>query len=339
MKNIILSLVVFMLYSCSKEQQYVSISGDFSRYNATEFVIVSPLYSKTVKLDSNGRFNDTLMIKNKGYFKLLINQEQMPLFLDKGYNLKIDIVQQDTIKKIRFKGNGSEENNVLAEKVFFLKHELKSPRGFFLLNKADFELAINDFKKKINLMFGDRKQLDSVFVVKEEGSLNRMIEFLESNYEYQSEKFSDIVKGKPSPQFNNYESSNGTKTALNHYKGTPLLIIIWNSTDKDTKEELAILKAKELKIKSKKLKKIYISLDDLMGNDESKKQWLSYTKENSDAIHVIADEGFNSAFIKSYWVNKLPRFILLDEQLTILSAELPNPSNPQFIETINQLLK
>lgn len=339
MKKIILLFSIFVLNSCSKEQNYVSISGDFSRYNINEFVIVSPLYRKIIKLDINGQFSDTLILKNKGYYKLLINQEQIPLFLVNGYNLNINIEHKDDIQKIIYKGKGSKENNILAEKVYYLKYELKSPRGFFLLNNADFSIEINNFKKKIDLMFGNRKELDSVFVAKEEGSLNRMIEFLESNYEIQSEKFSDIAKGKPSPQFYNYESNKGKKIALDSFKGTPLLIIICTSIDKDSKEEIAILKSKELKIKPNNLKKIYISLDESSGNSESKERWHSFTNENGDSIHVLADDSFNSEFIKKYWVNKIPRFILLDEHLTILSSELPNPSNPKFVETINQLLE
>ena len=54
-------------------------------------------------------------------------------------------------------------------------------------------------------------------------------------------------------------------------------------------------------------------------------------------IQLIADNGFNSTFIKDYKINSIPRFILIDPEGNVVNADAPRPSNPQLVELLNSL--
>ena len=54
-------------------------------------------------------------------------------------------------------------------------------------------------------------------------------------------------------------------------------------------------------------------------------------------VQLFADNDFQSKFIKDYVINGIPKFILLDPEGNIVTANAPRPSNSKLIELFNEL--
>jgi hypothetical protein len=54
-------------------------------------------------------------------------------------------------------------------------------------------------------------------------------------------------------------------------------------------------------------------------------------------IQVFADNNWDSAFIQGYLIKGIPKFILLDPQGNIVTANAPRPSNEKLVELFNEL--
>ena len=67
----------------------------------------------------------------------------------------------------------------------------------------------------------------------------------------------------------------------------------------------------------------------------------NWTKLKSEkelgGMQLIADNGFMSQFIQDYKVSGIPRFILIDPNGNIVSADAPRPSNSALINLFNEL--
>ncbi|HAT63123.1 MAG TPA: TlpA family protein disulfide reductase, partial [Flavobacteriaceae bacterium] len=50
------------------------------------------------------------------------------------------------------------------------------------------------------------------------------------------------------------------------------------------------------------------------------------------------DNDWNSKFVKDYYINGIPRFILIDPNGNIVTPDAPRPSNPKLKEMLNGLL-
>ena len=58
-----------------------------------------------------------------------------------------------------------------------------------------------------------------------------------------------------------------------------------------------------------------------------KKTWKQYiNKQKLKGIHLIADQDWQSEFVKTYSVVKIPRAILIDKDGMIINAYAPKPS-------------
>ena len=51
----------------------------------------------------------------------------------------------------------------------------------------------------------------------------------------------------------------------------------------------------------------------------------------------MADNDWNSQFVKDYAIEGIPRFILIDPDGNIVSADAPRPSNPKLVELFKEL--
>ena len=66
--------------------------------------------------------------------------------------------------------------------------------------------------------------------------------------------------------------------------------------------------------------------------------WIEYVKdEKLSGIHLFADNAWNSEFIKSYNINSIPRYLLIDNKGFIISADASRPSDKSLINQINSL--
>lgn len=144
-----------------------------------------------------------------------------------------------------------------------------------------------------------------------------------------------LTKGNPSPVFENYENYNGGTTSLADLKGKYVYIDVWATWCGPCKAEIPFLKEVEAAYHGKNIEFVSISIDQAKDHDAWKKM---VAEKELKGIQLFADKDWSSDFVKNYAINGIPRFILLDTEGNIISADAARPSNPELKETLNELL-
>jgi len=147
------------------------------------------------------------------------------------------------------------------------------------------------------------------------------------------ELLKNLVKGKTSPGFN-FENIDGSMTSLEDLKGKYVYIDVWATWCGPCIAEIPALKELEKSYHGKNIEFVSISVDVY----KDKEKWLKMV-ENKElkGVQLIADKDWNSDFVKQYAIDGIPRFILIDSEGNIISANAPRPSNPEISEMLSRL--
>lgn len=138
-----------------------------------------------------------------------------------------------------------------------------------------------------------------------------------------------------SPLFS-YPDADGKMISLASLRGKYVYIDVWATWCTPCKAEIPFLQKVEQDYKGKNIQFVSLSVDRMA--DQAK--WVSYVKDNElGGIQVMADKDFNSAFIKKYNINSIPRFILIDPEGKIASGDAYRPSDPRLVKQLDELLK
>ncbi len=140
-------------------------------------------------------------------------------------------------------------------------------------------------------------------------------------------KITSMNKGVKSPTFENFESFNGQKVSLNDFLDSYVYIDVWATWCIPCIIQVPYLQELEEEYKTKNIKFVSISVD----IHENKEKWKRMiTTKNFKGIQLLADNDFESKFIKTYNINSIPRFILIDPKGNIVSENAPKPSSPEL---------
>lgn len=143
-----------------------------------------------------------------------------------------------------------------------------------------------------------------------------------------------LAKGSPSPKFVDYENYKGGTTSLDDLKGKFTYIDVWATWCGPCKREIPFLKEVEKKYHGKKIQFLSVSID--VKKDHQK--WKDMIKEKElGGIQLFADNDWNSQFIKDYLIKGIPKFILLDPEGNIVTANAPRPSDKKLISLFDEL--
>ncbi|MGJ8734040.1 MAG: TlpA family protein disulfide reductase [Cellulophaga sp.] len=141
--------------------------------------------------------------------------------------------------------------------------------------------------------------------------------------------------GQPSPEFVDYRNIDGSKTSLKDFKGKYVYIDVWATWCGPCIKQFPFLKKIEEKYHNND-NIVFISLS--VDTDRAYKKWQDYVKgENLGGIQIIADKALQSKFITDYQIKAIPRFILIDPEGKIVSANAPRPSDEKIINLFNSL--
>ncbi|MBD0824937.1 TlpA family protein disulfide reductase [Aestuariibaculum marinum] len=143
-----------------------------------------------------------------------------------------------------------------------------------------------------------------------------------------------VTKGQPSPKFEGYENIDGTTTSLDDLKGKYVYIDVWATWCGPCKAEIPYLKEVEKQYHDKNIEFVSISVDTPNNRDK----WKAMVEEKElGGIQLLADNAFDSKFVQDYLIKGIPRFILLDPQGNIVTANAPRPSNEKLVALFDEL--
>ncbi|EHQ25930.1 TlpA family protein disulfide reductase [Mucilaginibacter paludis] len=147
--------------------------------------------------------------------------------------------------------------------------------------------------------------------------------------------YKNMISRAPAPDFT-YTDINGKQVSLKDLRGKYVYIDVWATWCAPCKAGLPFLAKIEDEYRGKNIQ--FVSLDvDKIAN---KPEWASYVKEhNLPGIQLMADNDFNSDFIRKFNVNSIPRCILIDPAGNIVSGDASDPTSPELRKQLDALVK
>jgi thiol-disulfide isomerase/thioredoxin len=263
-------------------------------------------------------------------------------------NIKTDPIEQEILKQQQTIGfvydnetdfNFSTFYQKLVNKYYREKiWELSENNANIDYNKAFFTVVKEIKSEKIrNAQFND---IESLKLEDVDSYYKNCMEILTDKrlrakitqiYDTVKEKAKTIVKGKPSPKFDNYENYAGGTTSLDDLKGKYVYIDVWATWCIPCIAEIPDLKKLEKAYHGKNIAFVSISVDKL----KNRGKWREMIADKAlKGIQLLADKAFDSDFIMKYYINGIPTFILLDPQGNIVEQDAPRPSNTKVIKQL-----
>lgn len=168
MKQFTILLLALSLFSCKqdKEKTYSVVDGTIENNTAENVVIRGTDFEVKIPISPEGKFSDTLHLKNDGFYTLFVGREMTNIYLEKGQNLSVSLNIAEFDESLKYSGDLANPNNYLAVKYLWNEQNVDY-KELFLLNEEDF----------INKLDADQKTLDSLY----------------STYKITSEKFKKML--------------------------------------------------------------------------------------------------------------------------------------------------
>jgi thiol-disulfide isomerase/thioredoxin len=131
----------------------------------------------------------------------------------------------------------------------------------------------------------------------------------------------ESAPGKSAPAFS-YPDVAGKEHSLSDYRGKVVLIDVWATWCGPCRKEFPSLKKLEEEMRDKEIVFMGISINAL----KDKEKWAKMVEtENLPGIQLLA--GPEDKLSKDYKINAIPRYIVIDKQGNIVSADAPRPSD------------
>ncbi|CAM1357869.1 TlpA family protein disulfide reductase [Tenacibaculum xiamenense] len=335
MKRLIYFAVACLAIVSCKEapKDYVTFSGKITNKNSDSLVVANPKTGKkkVIKVDETGAFSDTLKVET-GLHVIFDGTEQTMAFLKNGNEINLTLDTKEFDETVVFTGKGSDESNFLA-KSSLIEEELMKSDDLFKLPKEEFNAKLKSYEESFQKRLAE-KVLDTTFVASQKQRAEGIKNYISRYYEQVAYINKNLAKGLASPKFVNYENHKGGTTSLDDLKGKYVFIDVWATWCQPCKNEIPHLKKVEEKFHGKNIEFVGISIDQAKDHDA----WKNMVSDKELAgTQLFADNNWNSEFVKSYKINGIPRFILIDPEGNIVNAQAPRPSDAKLVEVLESL--
>ncbi|MNX43382.1 Thiol:disulfide interchange protein TlpA [compost metagenome] len=329
-KLFIAGLVLFStLNVVGQSKKYVTFEANIANRNGDVIKIINNgKIVKTINVNQKGIFKDTLMVDG-GRSRLSDGVETTELFLKNGYDIKLKMDAKQFDESIVYTGKGSLENNILAQRI--LADEKLYDNNIANVNDETFNKLI-DAKKTADASRLNNKKLDPEFVKIETENGADAIAYISQH----RQKALEMAKmnNTPSADFD-YENHKGGKTKLSDLKGKYVYIDLWATWCGPCRAEIPYLQKIEEKYHGKNIEFVSVSVDTPKDHDK----WQKFvTDKQLGGIQLLSDNEWKSAFVTSYNVTGIPRFILIDPKGNIVSSDAARPSSPELQTQLDTLL-
>lgn len=335
MKQLILLFSAILLISCTDTpKNFATFSGKIINKSSDSIVISSRAskYTKTISVNEDGTFSDTLNIKD-GIYSFYDGNESTSIFLKNGYDIQMSLDTKMFDETAKYTGIGSENSNFLAEKSLLTEKLLDV--DFSKLDEKGLQETLNNVKKELNSFIASKKDLDTMV---SNDAIKSIKPMLSSQKKYYGDIIAlkrDLPKGATSPAFENYENHKGGTTSLVDLKGKYVYVDVWATWCGPCRKEIPFLQEVEKEFHGKNIAFVSVSID--RAKDHSKWEKMVADKQLG-GIQLFADKDWKSKFVMDYKINGIPRFILIDPDGNIVSADAPRPSSPDLKTLLNELI-
>ncbi len=349
MKHLLLLILTLSIVGCKNEPEktkdYVTFSGKIIDKNSDSIVIRNDSYSKTIKVNDEGVFKDTLKVET-GIYTFYDGGESTNIYLQNGYDLNMTLDTKMFDETIQYSGRGAETNNYFAKKA--LMEESLYPPSFFDMEEADFRTKVSEINSKLSSFLEQNKDIDSIVYKNEKENIDgfetEIFSFYSKNKEREiarAKEFESFI-GQPSPKFINYENYEGGTTSLADLKGKYVYVDVWATWCGPCIAEIPYLKEVEKQYDGKNIQFVSISVDNGRGYKDqsleaSKEGWRKMIAEKElGGIQLFSDKAWKSDFVTGYKIQGIPRFILIDPRGNVVNADAPRPSSPKLVKLFNE---
>lgn len=282
--------------------------------------------------DDEGIFKDTLNLK-EGLYYLDFGLEYTTVYLKNGYDLAIHIGDFDVFdESIRASGKGKKVNNFLFEQLLEKEATFDDVSA---LEPDEFERSKQHFlesqQKKLNKLSLISFKISDVLKEK----LTDEIEEFDLYYQqlYSFKQSTDTIK--TAPNFSGKDVT-GKVFSLSDFRGQLVYIDVWTSWCTPCIKEVPHFQQLISDYMHDDIQFVGISLDCPEHIDNWKEALLEH---QLNGIQLIADSCFESSIAQDYFINSIPRFILVDENGGVIDIDAPRPSSSEIRTLIDRHLQ
>ncbi|MEQ6123283.1 TlpA disulfide reductase family protein [Pseudotenacibaculum sp. MALMAid0570] len=347
---LIVSLLI--LVSCSKEhpKDYLSISGKLENNKDSILTISGFAVKKVIKLNEDGTFKDSLKVAKPNTFSITTNSGKRGfLYLRNGYDLHLKGDSNEFLNSFSYSGNdeGAQSNNFIIASYNYVKKS-GTIRDFMIQDKEGFQKKLEQLTKGMDSISAIYTKSSDDIIKQIERQNETYYKYLKTNYDKSHDAFvaqekamAKLEKGKPAPEFVNYEDFKGGKKSLKDFRGNFVYIDVWATWCRPCLAQIPYLKKLEKEFEGKNISFVSISTDnkDRSNGDWSKarKKWATMVKDkNLGGTQLWAGKD-HIRFSQEYLIRGIPRFILIDPEGNIVNHNEIRPSDPKISDYLISL--
>ncbi|MEM6806193.1 MAG: TlpA disulfide reductase family protein [Bacteroidota bacterium] len=135
----------------------------------------------------------------------------------------------------------------------------------------------------------------------------------------------NIRKGMDAPDFSGV-TRDGKMVKLSDLKGKSVYVDVWATWCGPCIQEIPSLKQLEKDMHGRDVEFVSISIDE----QDSKQKWMDFVKKESlGGTQIMAENAWKSEVATSYNIQGIPRFLFIDSEGKIISANAPRPSSSE----------
>ena len=334
MKKLVYLLVLSVSFSFAQTtaKGKVKFSAKIENRNSDTLTIYGPnRFKQAIPVNKQGVFEATFEITD-GLHQFSDGAESSMMYLKGGDDLKLTMNAKEFDETILYTGKGAKENNYLAQKALSDEKFEMELEGLLDKDEATFKTAL-ETKGKEDLVKLEKAGLDEKLVAIIKPRITQENKML---IDYFNQKAAAKKREGNASAFFDYENQKVAKTKSEDLRVKYVYIDVWATWCGPCRAEIPHLKKVEEKYHGKNIEFVSISVD----VDKDHEKWQKFVVEKQlGGIQLFADKNWNSDFIKSFGINSIPRFILIDPNGNVVKADAPRPSSATLVELLDGLVK
>ncbi|NQY07426.1 MAG: hypothetical protein HRT68_14830 [Flavobacteriaceae bacterium] len=179
MNKICLALATLAVIACKNDVQKEPRPIDYAVFSGTitngEDEVLKIRggngFEHEIEIDEAGKFADTIQLEN-GYYTFSIGRERSSLYLSQGDNLQLTMNTEEFDESIKYTGDGSVENNYLAQKAMMYETMNGKTEELYALAPEAFDQKTSQTKEAVTKALESLKEVDPNFVEGQKEDIN-----------------------------------------------------------------------------------------------------------------------------------------------------------------------